>query len=56
MDIGTGLAVIGIWAYPCACALSTDITASGLGKAKTLAITFTVLVTQQPYLMNIFGY
>ena len=55
MDIGTGLALIGIWAYPTACALSTDITNSGLNKSVRTAVILTLLLTQQPILMRVFG-
>ena len=30
MDIGTGIAIAGVWIFPSACALSKDVTSIGL--------------------------
>ena len=29
MSIGTGIAILGIWLFPCACAVSRNVNSSG---------------------------
>lgn len=55
MNIGTGIAVVGIWLFPCVCALSKSITSKGLKESVVVASIFTIFITQQQHLMIIFG-
>ena len=52
MDIGTGIALVGVWVYPAACAVSKSVTAVGLTNSVNKATALTVLLTLASYLMH----
>jgi len=43
MGIGTGLAIIGIWLFPVACAMSEQVKGEFMSKSSSVAVTFTLV-------------
>lgn len=44
MEIGTGLAIIGIWLFPVACAMSTQVHGSFMKSSSIVAVILTVIL------------
>ena len=46
MDIGTGIAILGIWVFPSVCAASSEISGNGFMLSIMTAVGMTVMITQ----------
>ena len=44
MDIGTGIAIAGVWLFPAACALSKTVTSSGVLVSLITAFIVTLII------------
>ena len=44
MDIGTDIAIVGIWLFPTACALSRTITTQRVSASLIIAFIFTLII------------